>query len=219
MQKNRQQVDLGQQSSSAASGEGWLDQSAQRVKSSQTKARRIPSFEGKSIFLLDVLEAGPGDPASGRVTSASVRASQPERILSLTARFCRSFAVSVTTLLLLTACGDLLSSTPGPVAVSRSDDTVVIVDQTGKRWDVGHGRTYGLSPSKYQFGLGPFAIAPIQNPQMLGPDDPGYPDPRQTFRMMGVALNGSVRAYPLGIMSRHEVANEVFGDAHVSVAY
>ncbi|MBT4611812.1 MAG: hypothetical protein HOC05_17350, partial [Gemmatimonadetes bacterium] len=65
-------------------------------------------------------------------------------------RFC-AFTVAATAL--LSACGDLFSSTPGPVAVSRSDDTVIIVDQTGKRWDVGHGRTYGLSPSKYQFGL------------------------------------------------------------------
>jgi hypothetical protein len=131
-------------------------------------------------------------------------------------RFC-AFTVAATAL--LSACGDLFSSTPGPVAVSRSDDTVIIVDQTGKRWDVGHGRTYGLSPSKYQFGLGPFAIAPIQDPQMLAPTDPGYPSFRETFRVMGVALNGSVRAYPLGIMSRHEVANEIFGEAHVSVAY
>ena len=76
-----------------------------------------------------------------------------------------------------------------------------------------------MVPSGFQFGLGPFAILPIVNPRMLSPGDRDYPSRFGTFRVMGASLNGFTRAYPLGVMSGHEVVNEQFGDAHVAVAY
>tara|TARA_Y100000588_G_C14100060_1_gene858398 strand:+ start:592 stop:756 length:165 start_codon:yes stop_codon:yes gene_type:complete len=54
---------------------------------------------------------------------------------------------------------------------------------------------------------------------MIHPGDPDYPSTRSTFLVMGVQLNGFTRAYPIRVMSRVEVANEKFGEAHVAVAY
>lgn len=103
---------------------------------------------------------------------------------------------------------------------SGTDGQAIIQDRTGKSWDVTHARDkYGLNPSQYQYGIGPFAIQPILNPQMSHPGDPDYPDVRSTFLVMGVQLNGFTRAYPIRVMSWVEVANEKFGEAHVAVAY
>ena len=104
--------------------------------------------------------------------------------------------------------------------VDRStDDGVAIEDRTGKIWDGGHAREYDMVPSGFEFGLGPFGIKPLMNPQMLSPGDFNYPNRHDNFRVMGVHLNGFTRAYPLGILQGHEVANEQFGEAHVAVAY
>ena len=62
-----------------------------------------------------------------------------------------------------------------PVAAVDTDDSAFIIDATGKRWDVGHGRRYGLAPWLYAGGLGPFRIQPILNPQMVVPGDESYP--------------------------------------------
>lgn len=105
------------------------------------------------------------------------------------------------------------------------DDTIFIVDRTGKWWNVTHAvEQYGFEPYGFQFGLGPHAIKPIDEPLFLCPQDEGYPGFDEgavdsTPLVMGVAMNGHVRAYPLSIMSKHEVVNENFGQVHVAVAY
>ena len=113
-------------------------------------------------------------------------------------------------------------SNPGTIqtAAVEQRDMIFITDRTGKRWDVTHARDkYGLVPSGYQYGLGPYAIRPILNPQMLFPDDLGYPESSEYFLVLGTSLSGFARAYPIAVLSRHEVANEQFGDIHVAVAY
>ena len=60
--------------------------------------------------------------------------------------------------------------------VETPEDTTVIyiVDRTGKRWDVTHAvNNYDFDPNQFEFGLGPFAIEPILNPEMIGPGNPG----------------------------------------------
>ncbi len=101
-----------------------------------------------------------------------------------------------------------------------SDTKIVITDRTGKSWDVTHAvLEYGFDPDGFQFGIGPHAIQPIMRPEMLCKTDAGYPSAANGMLVMGVELNGAVRAYPLTVMSRHEVAIEKFGEAHVAVAY
>lgn len=99
-------------------------------------------------------------------------------------------------------------------------DTIYIIDQTGKRWNVSHAVSqYGFVAEQFQFGLGPDAIKPILNPEMLCPGDPGYPDDSDNMVVIGLSLEEPARAYPLNIMSTHEVANENIEDTHVAVAY
>ena len=119
----------------------------------------------------------------------------------------------------LPACGGDVSTSSVPSAIVDPEDSAFIIDGTGKRWDVGHGSQYGLDPRGYEAGLGPFAIRPIRNPQMLGPGDEGYPSAASPFPILGVFLNGFARAYPLAVMYNHEVANEVFGETHVAVTF
>ncbi len=103
---------------------------------------------------------------------------------------------------------------------SGGSSTFSITDRTGKTWDVTHAfEKYGFIPQSFQYGLGPFAITPINNPQMLSPGDSGYPQDSDSFTILGTTLNGFTRAYPIWVMSRHEVANERFGQGHVAVAY
>ncbi len=104
--------------------------------------------------------------------------------------------------------------------VQQQDDQVFIVDQTGKAWDVTHARDrYQMEPELFQYGLGPFAITPVLDPVMLSPGDSLYPAAEETFLVIGVNLFNNARAYPLGLLRCHEVANELFGNAHVAVAY
>ena len=71
----------------------------------------------------------------------------------------------------------------------------------------------------FENGLGPFAVKPIINATMLSPGDLNYPLDSQGILVIGTSLNGFTRAYPIEILSRFEVANEQFGEAHVAVAY
>ena len=63
---------------------------------------------------------------------------------------------------------------------------MLIVDDTGKEWDVTHAEeNYGLKAENFQFGLGPFAITPIQDPQFVFEGEPGFPGPDETFLVIG----------------------------------
>lgn len=47
-----------------------------------------------------------------------------------------------------------------PETYEQSGDRLYIKDSTGKSWDVTHAQKYGLQPSEFQLGLGPYAIPP-----------------------------------------------------------
>jgi len=83
-----------------------------------------------------------------------------------------------------------------------------------------------MEPSKFQFGLGPNAIRPILTPRMLSPGDTGYPEDEAGFLVLGTTLNDGTRplsdgtrSYSIIDLSRHEIADEKFGNLHVAVAY
>lgn len=104
--------------------------------------------------------------------------------------------------------------------VEEKEQKVFLVDQTGKEWDITHAvNAYGFDPDRFMFGLGPDAIRPILKPEMICPGQEGYPEDNAGFTVLGTSLNGFARAYNLVVMSKHEVVDEVFGDAHVAVAY
>jgi hypothetical protein len=106
--------------------------------------------------------------------------------------------------------------------VETPEDTTVIyiVDRTGKRWDVTHAvNNYGFDPKQFQYGLGPFAIEPILNPEMIGPGNPGYPSSDDNFLVIGTTLESETRAYQLNVLAVHEIVDEKFKSTHVAVAY
>ncbi len=117
-------------------------------------------------------------------------------------------------------CGDSSGSPSGPPGIEGDAGRIFIVDKTGKRWDVTYAKNeFGFEPDEFEIGSGPFSLRPILNPQMLSAEEDGYPADNATLLILGTRLNDMPRAYAIGVMSTHEVANEVFGDAHVAVAY
>ena len=120
----------------------------------------------------------------------------------------------------ISGCGDSSGSPSGPFGIEGDAGRIFIVDKTGKRWDVTYAKNeFGFEPDEFEIGSGPFSLRPILNPQMLSAEEDGYPAENATFLILGTRLNDMPRAYSIGVMSAHEVANEVFGDTHVAVAY
>lgn len=106
------------------------------------------------------------------------------------------------------------------VQTGNNNEEIYIVDRTGKKWDITHAANkYGFNPGGFQFGLGPFAIAPIEEPEFFGPGDPGYPRDDETFLVIGTTINNDSRAYPIFVLKSHEIVDESFDTTYVAVAY
>jgi hypothetical protein len=99
-------------------------------------------------------------------------------------------------------------------------DPVVLVDQTGKEWDITTAVwKYGFEVGRFEFGLGPLAIRPLIEPEMLSPGDLGYPGDDEPSLVIGVSINGDVRAYGKLALHINEVADDYIGGAPLAVAY
>ncbi len=139
-------------------------------------------------------------------------------------RFLFIFAV-LYFVLVLSGCKETTSvisdnQTLPPIVEETEEERILLEDETGKKWDITHAvNEYGFEPNKFQFGLGPFAIRPLLEPQFLSPGQSGYPVPENTMLVIGVSINGETRAYPLSVLGNYEIADELFGDAYVAVAY
>ena len=107
-----------------------------------------------------------------------------------------------------------------PLQNDNEQKPITITDRTGKVWDITHAvEQYNLEPRKFNYGLGPDAIQPINFPQMLSEGDPGYPSDESTRPIIGVEINGEARAYPVEILAHHEVVNERVAGANITVNY
>jgi hypothetical protein len=107
-----------------------------------------------------------------------------------------------------------------PSDFNPPDDTVIIVDNTGKPWDITYGiHYYDLDKFDYNFGQGPFSFLPIIDPDFLSPGDPGYPEPNLDFRVLGVTIDSDSRAYRLNDLIGHEVVDDRFDTVYVAPAY
>ena len=101
-------------------------------------------------------------------------------------------------------------------------EQIYITDRTGKKWNVTHAvENYGFEASKFQFGLGPYAIQPINEPVFIAPGENGYPSSSHTnaMQVIGTTILGESRAYPLETLTRYEILNDAFGDVHVAVGF
>ncbi|MDH3890088.1 MAG: hypothetical protein OEV49_03310 [candidate division Zixibacteria bacterium] len=107
-------------------------------------------------------------------------------------------------------------SPPPACAPARIDvyDTVVIVDNTGKPWDISYGvHYYGMDVHDFHGGYGPFSLEPIIDPVFSSPGDGDYPEPDEDFPMLGITLLGESRAYKLKDMLSREIVDDDFFDS------
>jgi hypothetical protein len=105
-------------------------------------------------------------------------------------------------------------------AVFAIQGRIVIIDRTGKIWDITHAVThFDMVPRSFAYGLGPFAIRPVINPDYHSPGDPGYPGTHLDLEVIGVSIDGDSRAYPTGALCSFEVVNDIVGGQHVAVTY
>ncbi len=99
--------------------------------------------------------------------------------------------------LLLGRCSTSPTEQSGPKAVVERDGKVFIIDVTGKSWEVTHAKEmYGMEPQLFQYGLGPYAIRPILDPEILSMGERGYPADNEIFLVLGTEIDNDARAYP-----------------------
>jgi hypothetical protein len=115
----------------------------------------------------------------------------------------------------VTSSGDI-----APPLVIADTNQIFIVDNSGKQWNITHAvNKYGFSAGKFQFGLGPNAIPPIINPEMLTPGDPGYPSAENEQRMIGAVFNNDARAYSLNVLLSHEIVDDKIDNKYVAIGF
>ena len=110
------------------------------------------------------------------------------------------------------------SKCPSPLTLPT--DTVILVDRTGRQWDISDGvHLYGLEPDSFNFGLGVDAFPPIMFPEILNPGDSGYPSSELTYGVLGVDIYGHSRAYRKSTLLGNEVVNDTIGEYNVAATY
>ena len=132
-------------------------------------------------------------------------------------------ALSIALLILAAGCDDdSVSGTQGDGPADEPDppEAVYITDRTGKAWEISHAvNEYGMLPENFNYGLGPNAIRPINDPEMLEKGEAGYPVDDLRLGVLGVSMNGDSRAYPLHILSSHEVVNDIVGEVPIAAVF
>ena len=130
------------------------------------------------------------------------------------------FGLIVVTMLLVSCEKRNITEPSKGFEVIREGGNISIVDQTGKVWDITHAFDYyNFDPGKFDFGLGPAAILPINNPQFFSPGETGYPAAANDFLVIGYKDEKRIRAYSLNILVHHEVVNDMYDKLPVAVAY
>jgi hypothetical protein len=123
-------------------------------------------------------------------------------------------------ILIIISCSKIFQEDGDSPNIRRANGQVLIIDNTGKEWNITHAiENYGMKAERFQFGLGPNAIRPILNPKFIGPNDPGFPSASDNRLVIGFNLDGDIRAYPIDVLTRHEIADDSFGKTKVAVAY
>ena len=128
--------------------------------------------------------------------------------------------VSILKILSVSSSCDNQNVSGSPAIVIEEDEQIFIKDQTGKVWEITHAvKQYGFSPGVFRNGLGPYAIAPIGNPEFLDPGNKGFPTASESFLVIGTTINDMTRAYSLRDLYTHEIVNDEFDSTYVAVGY
>ena len=89
-----------------------------------------------------------------------------------------------------------------------------------------------LDPTELKHGIGKDRITSIDRPEFVRLDDPQMQEWKQSRHqvlksnpvsnnspVIGVEIDGEARAYPIVFLNSHELVNDVYGEAHVTVAW
>jgi len=78
-----------------------------------------------------------------------------------------------------------------------------------------------IDPHRFQYGIGKDVIESIDRPEFVRADDPRLAERGVTHEteVLGVRIEGIARAYPVLVMSIHEVVNDRFGEAAYAVLW
>ena len=78
-----------------------------------------------------------------------------------------------------------------------------------------------IDPHRFQFGIGKDRIPSIDRPNFVAPGDPLLAARGVTPEtpVLGVAIDGVARAYPVAVLDMHEVVNDRFGDKAFAVLW
>lgn len=78
-----------------------------------------------------------------------------------------------------------------------------------------------INPERFDHGSGADFIPSIEKPVFISKDDPRWAEYTEKTNqiIIGVVVDGEARAYPRSIMNQHEIVNDSFGNAHMTVAY
>lgn len=78
-----------------------------------------------------------------------------------------------------------------------------------------------IDPRRFNHGIGKDRIASIDDPRFVSPSDDDFDlnNFSGSMQVIGYAAGGEAKAYPLRIMNFHEIVNDTFGDAHLTVAW
>ena len=107
-----------------------------------------------------------------------------------------------------------------------------IVERDGKRllWagenNAGEAEWFDMTdslidPHRFKYGLGKDTIDSIDDPLFVDADDPRLAERHVTreSQVLGVEIDGIARAYPLHVMTMHEVVNDEFGGRPYAVLW
>ena len=116
-------------------------------------------------------------------------------------------------------------------AIPNQHDRPIRLDE-GRTWlwaaedDAGNVEWFDMTdatidPARFQFGIGKDTIASIDTPEFVAADDPRLAERGVTGEtpVLGVEIDGIARAYPVGVMDRHEVVNDEFGGKPYAVLW
>ena len=115
-------------------------------------------------------------------------------------RFWNGIWVSLMAPLLLAGCGPKTDSSSSTTPVSPTSESQV-TETPEYRWSQLLGRD---------------DIRPIYEPEFVPADDAGYDD---NELVMGVAINGEAKAYPVGLLNSREMVNDELAGIPVLVTW
>jgi len=117
-------------------------------------------------------------------------------------------------LLLLLSVMFVLAAT-SLAGVIKKDGKIYISDRRGERWEITQAVSIGFDPAGFEFGLGRNAFSPL--------DDNGLQDATDSIsgrlRILGVPGETESKAFAVGKLRGHEIANSSIDDQPIAAAY